>query len=413
MKRYALTLANRMSIGGRNRVASAIACAGVAVALAVMIVTLAVAVGFKEEIVHRLSGFRSDIEVLPPYNYDSGRQEAYLTVTPSLRRDIASELPGARVEEEFSLPAILKTDNDYVPLIFNGLDPRGNRSFEIGNIVAGAFPDFSADSAANRIVISTVMADKLNLAVGQPIITCFLIDGAVRLRKFEVAGIYASNFADYDRTVAYAAQATLRGIARRDTDVVTQLRINGVTGDIADKAGRLQQKLVTTAIAEQATGVPVVDNITHTGSMYLNWLDLLDTNVVVIFALMCCIAACTLVSSLFILILNNVATIGILRSMGVTRRGVSNVFLVIILRIVGLGVVFGNVFALALMYAQRTWHLMPLDPSMYYLDTVPVDIRPLHIVLINIGVIAFAWLLLLLPSRLAATVSPAQTMRYE
>jgi lipoprotein-releasing system permease protein len=128
---------------------------------------------------------------------------------------------------------------------------------------------------------------------------------------------------------------------------------------------------------------------------------------------MCAVAGITLISSLFILILNSISTIGILRSLGATKRSVRHIFLIVAMRLVGLGMIFGNVFALALIWLQKTYHFMPLNAEMYYLSHVPVQINLLGIVLINLGVAFFAWLILVLPARFASSINPAQTMRYE
>jgi lipoprotein-releasing system permease protein len=175
----------------------------------------------------------------------------------------------------------------------------------------------------------------------------------------------------------------------------------------------MQDKFIAIAQETAAQDVYVVDNITRTGIVYINWLKLLDTNVIVIFALMCAVAGITLISSLFILILNSISTIGIIRAIGATKHSVRTIFLLVAMRLVGLGMIFGNVFALALIWLQKTYHIMPLDAEMYYLSHVPVEINVPGIVLINIGVAVFAWLTLALPARFASTISPAKTMRYE
>jgi lipoprotein-releasing system permease protein len=151
----------------------------------------------------------------------------------------------------------------------------------------------------------------------------------------------------------------------------------------------------------------------HTGALYLNWLELLDTNVVVIFILMCCVAAMTLISSLFIIILDKTATIGVIRSLGGSKRFVRNIFIFTALRLVGLGLIIGNFVALGFVWLQSQYHIIPMNPEMYYLSAVPVSINLWQVVSLNIGVIIFAWLVLILPSRLASSISPAKTMRYE
>ena len=145
--------------------------------------------------------------------------------------------------------------------------------------------------------------------------------------------------------------------------------------------------------------------------MYLNWLDLLDTNVVVIFILMCCVAAITLVSSLFILILNNIPTIGLLRALGASKPAVRNVFVAMAMRLVGSGMVIGNLLALLTIWIQQKFLVFPLDPESYYLSHVPMVFNLTGIVLINVGVAAMSWLVLILPARVASSISPARTMR--
>ena len=161
------------------------------------------------------------------------------------------------------------------------------------------------------------------------------------------------------------------------------------------------------------TRVYRTSDITQTGALYLNWLDLLDTNVVVIFILMLCVAAFTLVSSLFIIILDRVTTIGILRSIGASRSLVSGIFVNIAMKLVGTGLLIGNILGIGLILIQSATHAVPLDPQMYYLSYVPVEINWLWLLLLNVGVGCGAWLILILPARLAARIDPASAMRYE
>ena len=128
---------------------------------------------------------------------------------------------------------------------------------------------------------------------------------------------------------------------------------------------------------------------------------------------MCCVAAFTLISSLFIIILNGIPTIGILRALGAGKPMVRNVFVQVAMRLVGLGLIIGNVFAILLLWLQQKYALMPLDPEMYYLSAVPVEFFWPGIAAIDLGVIIAAWPVLILPARMASSVSPSRTMRYE
>ncbi|MDE5683428.1 MAG: ABC transporter permease, partial [Muribaculaceae bacterium] len=156
-----------------------------------------------------------------------------------------------------------------------------------------------------------------------------------------------------------------------------------------------------------------VQTIEQTGAIYFNWLALLDTNVAVIFCLMLCVASFTLVSSLFILVLDNVPAIGILRSVGASRSLIRSIFVDLGMRIVLRGMIIGNVLGLGLLLIQKYTHIVPLDPEAYYLNCVPVEIRPWGFIALNVGVAVASWLVLWIPARTASSVDPAKTINFE
>ena len=394
--------------------ASVIAVAGVCCATAVMIVTMAVTLGFKREIRQKLAGFTAQISVSPPYNYSRGVQEGFLSVDSRLLDAVrASVGPEARAVEVMRQPGIIKTGDDYSALVFHGYGPGHDWSFERSCLTEGSLP---APGDSLSLVFSDATARKLDIHVGDRVTAVFFADGSVKSRRFTVSGLFTSNFADYDRTVCYAPIGALRDIAGVSGSQVSALEVRGLSlsdGEVAERAEALQQVLLDYARRNNLDSVPIVDNITRSGAMYLNWLDMLDTNVAVIFVIMCCVAAFTLVSSLFIVILNGVPVIGVLRAMGMDGHGVRRVYVLTTMRLVGSGVVLGCVVALALVFAQWHWRFVALDPEMYYLSAVPVYVDWLWTVCIAVGVAVAGWLVLILPARLASSVPAARSMRYE
>lgn len=411
---FVLTVANRLGLGGNNRVASVIAVVGVSCALAVMLLTLSVSQGFKTAIREKLSGFTADISVTPPYNYNKGVQSEYLTADPSTMDLIKKAVPGADISFALRQPGMLKTDDDYSVLLFTAFAPDHDFAFEKSNLTQGRFPSFRAGGGGDSIVVSQTVASRLGLKTGDRVSAFFFAGDNIRARKFTIAGLYSSNFGDFDKTVCYAPLGMLQRVCGLDSLGASAIEVRGVAPDsITQTAERLQTDFVHRAEAQQSDSILVVDNITHSGAMYLNWLDLLDTNVIVIFIIMCCVAAFTLISSLFIIILNGIPTIGILRALGAGKPMVRNVFVQVAMRLVGLGLIIGNVFAILLLWLQQKYALMPLDPEMYYLSAVPVEFFWPGIAAIDLGVIIAAWLVLILPARMASSVSPSRTMRYE
>jgi len=391
-----------------------IAVAGVALALMVMELSLAVASGFKHEIERKVMGFDALVSVLPAYDYYTATSASEMTLNDSLQRVIDSTLPGTVAVPAFSRHAILKTDNDFLAVECLSHGKGHNSSFERSIMTDGTWPDFNGQHNSDSIVISRPIADRLGLATGDKVYLYFFVDDRPKARRAFVAGMYRSNFEEYDNAIIYTSLPLMQGLGSQDSLSCTSISIEGLTkNDVEPATEQLQNALLQAYSKGEITTVHPVNNIFNTGALFFNWLDLLDTNVIVIFILMICVATFTLISSLFIIILDRVPTIGLLRALGATRRQVSQIFVHIALRLVGKGIFIGNILAIGIMLIQNLTHFIPLNPQMYYLAYVPFEINWLSIIALNAGVALGAWLILIIPARIAARVDPAATMRYE
>lgn len=405
-----LWIANRLRLRGRggSGAGPVIAVAGVALAVMILEFTLAVSAGFKDGIRERLSGFDAQLTVLSVDNKP-------VEFTPALERVVSETFPGADVRESIRRPALLKTADAFEGIVFIAQSAEGSDfDFERGNIVEGSWPDYSDSLSINDIVISAHTASALGLKPGDKVDGTFFVNDAVKLRRYKVAGVYRSNFGEYDRTVAYASLPSIRGVEGLADGESARIDIRGLDMERLDEEARqLQQAIVDASVAGRLDRFYTVDSIRRSGAVYFNWLDLLDTNVTVIFILMLCVAGLTLVSSLFILILERVSLIGTLRAIGATKIMVRRIFIDMAMRLAGLGIVIGNVAGIGLLLIQKHTHLLPLDPEMYYLSSVPVVIHPWAFVTLNIGVAVTAWLVLVFPAGMASRVDPAKTMNYQ
>ncbi len=412
---YSNWMANRLG-AGRARTGAIIAVAGVACALAIMLMTWGISRGFNTQIKQRLKGFEPEIKISAPYSYLSGNSKEFIRYTPDLQSSIIDIVPQASATITFRQPTIIKTDDNFEAVILCAYDKNRDRSFETSNIIDGRMPDFNSADGDTAIVLSQKTANKLSLKIGDRITTCFFIKDAIRSRRYTLTGIYDSGFTEFDANIAYGSLHTLQKLNRVDSLAGTSIEINNVRiqlDSLPDIAKRLQETLIIKANAEGRGEVEVVDNITNTGAIYLNWLSLIETNVVVIFAIMCIVAALTLVSSLFIIILDRISTIGLMRALGANKSQVRDTFTFIAMRLVLLGMLIGNIIALGFAYLQDKYAFIKLNPEMYYIDSVPFDIDIITIILINLGVIVISWLTLVIPSRIAAGISPTQTIRFE
>lgn len=391
-----------------------IAVAGVVLALMVMELSLAIVTGFKNQIRAKVEGFEASVSVLPPYDVLRGESASDFNFSDTLAHIITSAMPGSRPVVSLRRQAILKTDNDFAAVECTARDSNHNTAFEVSNMTAGTWPGFDGGADADSIVISAPLARTLSVGCGDKVYLYFFIDGEVRTRRVFISGLYQSNFSEFDNSVVYTDLGMLQRLGRTAGRTATSVDLEGIAlDDIPAATERLQNALVAEYRAGNIGELHPVTDILTTGSLYFNWLDLLDTNVVVIFILMACVAAFTLISSLFIIILDRVPTIGILRALGESRHGVSRIFVIVAMRLVGAGMIIGNICGLGLALLQSHTRLLPLDPEMYYLSYVPVEINWTDMALLNLAVAVASWLILIVPARLAAHIDPASTMRYE
>lgn len=384
-----------------------IAVGGVALSLAVMMISVAVVTGFRHEIRNKVEGFDSQIVL-----YHNDR---YITLTDTLRSLVLGVAPDASVSVVGQRPGILKTPDSFIGLNFKGITADYDTAFITSAIKEGALPDLHvADDSDPSILISRHVASRLDLATGDNINGYFFTDGTVRARRFRISGIYDTHFGDFDRMNVFVAKPVLDGISLTAPDQGSRIEVSGLgSAEISPAAGKLYESLIGTYSQGHISDMPLVTDVNSMGALYFNWLELLDANVIVILALMGAVAGFTLISSLFIIILRRVKLIGILKSQGATTGFISRIFIAVSMRIVFIGMILGNLLALALIALQDKLHVVPLDPNAYYLDYVPVELGFISWLALNVGVAAAGYVVVVLPSRIVATISPSETMRYE
>ena len=415
----------RKGSGRRSATGIIVAVTGISLSIVIMMVAIAVMNGFKDEIRRKVTGFEAQLTIaLPPPADEMSGDAGSTSLTPrpvSICAAVTEAIEAMRAggyEANAWLaslrPVILKTSDNFKGLVAKGVSDPDGLSFLAGHITRGKLPDYAADSAHNAIAVSAITANALGLDCGDRVQAYFFGDGAVKVRKLKIGAIYDTRFSDYDRTFVYTSLPLLQSVDRLAPDEGTRIELGGLPDADVDAAGALlQATLLDRLYTGRDSVVYQVDNVHRRGAHYFNWLDLLDTNVTVILALMAVVAGFTLVSSLFIIILERVGMIGLLKSVGASNGFIRRIFIIVAERIVLRGMLIGNAVALTLIWLQHTLHIVPLDPDTYYLSHVPMLITWPDVLWLNVGVIVVSVAVLILPSQIVAKVSPARAMRFE
>ncbi len=393
-----------------SRPAIRIATAGVAIGLTVMIISVCVVIGFKHTIRDKVVGFGSHITVANFMTLQNGEQ--YPICTDGNIIKTVKGIDGVSHVQRFAMKqGILKTNTDFLGVMLKGIGPDYDTTFIHKNMVDGHLPKFSDTASHNQLVISKTMADKLKLKVGDRIFTYF-INNDVRIRRFTVAGIYQTNLSRFDEVIAY-------------TDLYTAVKLNGWEPDQSSGleltlhnfeelpvvADRVAQRINRTIDSYGETYSS--ETIKEANPQIFSWLNLLDLNVWIILGLMICVAGFTMISGLLIIILERTNMIGLMKALGAKNRTIRHTFLWFATFIIGRGLIIGNVLGIGLTLLQHFTGLVKLNPQTYYVSTVPVEIDPLLIILINVATLVISVLVLIVPSYLVSHIHPAKSMHYE
>ena len=394
-----------------SRPAIRIATIGVAIGLAVMIITVSVVMGFKHTIRDKVVGFGSHIQV-ESFISSQSATPCPICIDDSLM-NVLKHIDGVRHVGRYALThGILKTDNDFLGVVFKGIGEDYNVQFLEQNLVEGKMQKFSSTKSSYQLLISKRIADKLGLKVGEKVFAYFIDYQNVRARKFTIAGIYETNMTQFDETLCF-------------TDLPIPVKLNNWEKDQCSGA----ELLVNDFDQLQHTSDLVIETVNrhtdHDGEILtshtiqetypqvFSWLSLLDINVWIILALMICVAGFTMISGLLIIILERTQMIGLMKALGARSKSVRHTFRWFAAFIIGQGMLWGNVIGIGLILIQQHTGFIQLDPTNYYVTTAPMELDIPLILLLNVATLLVTLFVLIAPSFLVSRIHPAKSMRYE
>ena len=393
-----------------SRPAIRIATIGVAIGLAVMIVTVSVVLGFKHTIRDKVVGFGSHIQVQNILTFLS--TDSYpICINDSVMKSYEQIIGVKHVERYAYSQGILKTDDDFLGVLFKGVGPEYNLDFLRQHLTEGEMPVFSDTASTNKILVSKMIADKLRLKAGDRIFAYF-IGESVRTRRFTVAGVYQTNMTRFDEALCFTDLATTRKLndwvdyqcSGAEIIVNDFDQLQTTADEFIEKVNRQTDQDMNTYSSQ---------TIYEAYPQVFNWLELLDINVWIILVLMVCVAGFTMISGLLIIILERTQMIGVLKALGARNKTIRHTFLWFAAFIIGQGLLLGNVIGIGIIALQNYTGLVKLDPQTYYVSEAPMEVNIPLFLLLNIATLIICVFVLIAPSYLISHIHPAKSMRYE
>ena len=388
-----------------------IAMWGIAIGLAVMIVAVAVVIGFKHEVRDKVVGIGSDITIT---NFDA--QKSYETVpvvAGDSLLDALRAMEGVKHVQRYSTkPGMIMTEDNFLGMVLKGVSQEYDWTFLKEHLLEGEIPAFTDSASTNRTLVSRTIANKLNLKLGDKLYTYYISAENVRARRLEVAGIYQTNFSIYDDMFLLTDLYTVNRLNAWQAD-----QASGIELEVADVSRLEETKEAISAevdmLKDRYGATYYTQTVEESNPQIFAWLDLLDMNVWVILILMTGVAGFTMISGLLIIILERTNMIGVLKALGADNLAIRKVFLSFSVFLIGRGMLWGNIIGLSFVFIQSQFHLFKLDPSIYYVDSVPVVFQLWWWVLLNVCSLLASVLMLVGPSYLIAHIHPAKSIRFE
>lgn len=393
-----------------SRPINVIAITGIALGLAVMILAVSILTGFKQQIRDKIAGFGAHIQVV---NFDANI--SYETVPISAEQPFIPKISkntGIRNIQVFATKAgIIKTEDNMQGVVLKGIGSDYDWSFFRSNLVEGEVIIINDTLRTDKVLISKKVADMLSLKLGDSF-SMFFVQDPPRMRKFTIAGLYQTSLEEFDKTYLFCDIDHIRRLNGWDKTMVSGFEILITDFNKLDEMTDLVRDAIGYQITEDEEKLKVT-NIRTRYPQIFDWLGFQDTNVIIILILMVLVAGFNMISGLLILILEKTNMIGILKAMGAENRIIRNIFLYQAAWLIGKGLFWGNVIGIGLALLQKKTEIFSLDPASYYLSSVPINLDPVHIILLNIATMTAIILMLLVPSQLIARITPVKAIRYD
>jgi len=381
-----------------------IAIIGIMLGLGVMILSVAIVKGFKQEVRDKIRGFSGDLQIVK-YDLNNSAENSSIIANGSLIKKLKAMPLIIHVMPFATKPGIIRANDDLEGVVLKGVNKDYDWTFFKKSLESGSVISFKDSAAAKtQIMISRYTADRLRLKVGDNFLMYF-VQEPLRKRKFKICGIYDTGIDEVDKNFVIGDLAVVQRLNDWRPDQIGGYELGVIDFDAINIADNRVGDVLPPDLRSYT--------VSESYATIFEWLKLLDVNTDVILVLMLMVAIINMISALLIMILERTTMIGMLKALGATNWTIQKVFLYNATWLIGMGMLFGNLFAIGIGIFQNRTHFFKLDQSSYYMKFVPMQLNWLDIVELNIGTLIICTLVMLIPSMLITRISPVKAIRFK
>jgi lipoprotein-releasing system permease protein len=404
---FSYFVANRITFKSKrtfSKLIVRIAIIGIMLGLGIMILSLAIVRGFKQEIREKIRGFSGDLQVIK-FDLNNSNENSPFPADPKFVKKATANHLITKVMPFATKPGIIKANTEIEGVVMKGVDKTYDWTFFKKSMVAGDVLDFTETTEAKKqLLISQSIADRLKLKVGDKILMYF-VQEPIRWRPFTIKGIFSFGIDEVDKTYVIGDMSLINRLNNWAPDEIGGYEVKIADFDRIDEASAF----LDTVLPLKLKSYTVMDNY----STIFAWLGLLDGNTNVVLVLMTIVAVINMISALLIMILERTAMIGILKAMGATNESIQAVFFNSAFYLIGLGMLLGNIFGIGIGLLQSYTHILKLDQASYYMNFVPIQFSWEDLILVNVGTLSICMLAMVVPSMLVAKITPVKAIRFK
>lgn len=376
----------------------------VALGIIVSLITISTGLGSKKAIEDRISNFSGDISVKSTRSNSS--YNSSILDTKGLDEQAIRNVPGvAGLQSYATVSGILRTESNFAGVILKGVGKNFDRSRFQPFIIAGSIPDYKEDGYNNEIILSDKIASDLSLKANDSIVAIFSKEDQKPIyRKFLIKGIYKTDIKLVDDLYMIGDINHVRKVLN-----MNDKEIGGLDIFLDDT------DLINTAFpqVEQYIGYKnYAEKVTEKYPQILDWVNIFNQNISLIIAIMLIVVVINIIMVLLILIIERTNSIGLLKTFGASNAQIRSIFINYTLLIMVPGLLAGNVIGIGLLLIQKYTGFIKLDPENYFISTVPVDLNPVYIISVSVGIFIVSGIAMILPSYLISRISPLKAIKY-
>jgi lipoprotein-releasing system permease protein len=384
-----------------------IGIAAIAIGIVVMMIAIATGIGLQQKIRDKVVAFNGHVTIT---NYDSNNsQESVFPISnkQDFYPDFNSVEGVSHVQAVATKFGVIRTENDFEGAILKGVGEDYNWQYFKEFLVVGRLPSFQK-KYSEEVLISQYLANRLGFKLGEDFQMLFSkedIEKPPSFLKCHIVGIYNSGFQDLDKQYIIGNLRHIQRINKWEDDQIGNFEV------FIDDYSDIQQKGIE--IYQNTPSIFNTQTVTDKYASIFEWINIFDKNIYGIIGIMILVAGINMITALLVLILERTQMIGILKALGSNNWSIRKLFLYNASYLILLGLFWGNILGLGLLFAQKYLKLFPLDPSVYYVTEAPVYISFSYILALNIGTLILCLLMLLVPSIIITKISPVKAIRFD